>query len=58
MSGKSVGQIVTLVFKGIAVAMGVAVVVTSILGVIAVETQTLLLGIGLAALAITALDSE
>ena len=58
MSGKSVGQIVTLVFKGIAVAMGVCVVVTSILGVIAVETQTLLLGIGLAALAITALDSE
>jgi hypothetical protein len=58
MSGKSIGQIVTLVFKGIAVAMGVCVVVTSILGVIAVETQTLLLGIGLAALAITALDSE
>jgi hypothetical protein len=47
-----------LVFKGIAVAMGVCVVVTSILGVIAVETQTLLLGIGLAALAITALDNE
>jgi threonine/homoserine efflux transporter RhtA len=58
MSGKSVGQIVTLAFKGIAVAMAVAAVVTNVLGVAAVETQTLLLGIGLAALAITALDSE
>jgi hypothetical protein len=58
MDGKSVGQIITLVFKGIAVAMGVCVVVTNILGVAAVETQTLLLGIGLASLAITALDSE
>ena len=58
MSGKSVGQIITLVFKGIAVAMGVCVVVTNILGVIPAETQTLLLGIGLAALAITALDND
>jgi hypothetical protein len=58
MSGKSVGQIITLVFKGIAVAMAVAVVVTNVLGVVPAETQTLLLGIGLAALAITALDNE
>ena len=58
MSGKSVGQIVTLAFKGIAVAMAIAAVVTNVLGVVAVETQTLPLGIGLAALAITALDSE
>ena len=58
MSGKSVGQIITLVFKGIAVAMGVAVVVTNILGVTAAETQTLLLSIGLATLAITALENE
>jgi hypothetical protein len=58
MSGRSVGQIITLVFKGIAVAMAVAVVVTNVLGVVPAETQTLLLGIGLAALAITALDNE
>jgi threonine/homoserine efflux transporter RhtA len=58
MSGKSVGQIVTLAFKGIAVAMAVAAVVTNVLGAAAVETQALLLGIGLAALAITALDSD
>ena len=58
MSGKSVGQIVTLAFKGIAVAMGVCVVVTNVLGVVPAESQTLLLGIGLAALAITALDNE
>ena len=42
MSGKSVGQIVTLAFKGIAVAMAVAAVVTNVLGVAAVETQALL----------------
>ncbi len=58
MGSKTVGQIITLVFKGIAVAMAVAAVVTNVLGAAPVETQALLLGIGLAALAITALDSD
>jgi hypothetical protein len=55
---KSVGELVTLVFKGLAVAMSVAAVVLNILDVATVETQVLLLGLGLFALAITALDNE
>ncbi len=53
-----IGKIIDLVFKGMAVAMGVAVVVTSILGVMDTDGKILLLGIGLACLAITALDKE
>ena len=57
MSNKnSFGKIVDLVFKGVALAMGVAVVVTSILGVMDSAGQILLLGIGLFALAITQID--
>lgn len=52
----SLGKIVDLVFKGVALAMGVAVVVTSILGVMDNAGQILLLGIGLFALAITQID--
>ena len=56
-SNKSVSQIVTLVFKGVAMAMAVAVVVLNILGSADLQTQVLLLGIGLACLAIVSLDS-
>jgi hypothetical protein len=45
-----------VIFKGIAVAMGVAVVVLSIMGSMSAETGILLLGIGLSALAIDALQ--
>ena len=55
---KSTGNIINLVFKGVALAMAVAVVVTSILGVMDAQGQTILLGIGLFGLAITALDKE
>jgi len=55
-SNKSVSQIVTLVSKGVAMAMAVAVVVLNILGSAELQTQVLLLGIGLACLAIVALD--
>jgi hypothetical protein len=55
---KSTGNIINLVFKAIALAMAVAVVVTSILGVMDVQGQTILLGIGLFGLAVTALDKE
>jgi len=48
--------IVTTVLKAIAVAMGIAVIVTSILGVLAPQTADLLLGIGLFALALTAMQ--
>ncbi len=49
---------IDIVFKGIALAMAVAVVVTNILGVMDTRGQILLLGIGLFALAITLLDSK
>jgi len=55
---KRIGKIVDLVFKSVALAMSVAVVVTTIMGVMDSKGQILLLGIGLFSLAITALDKE
>lgn len=55
---KRIGKIIDLVFKGVALAMGVAVVVTSILDVMDTKGHILLLGIGLFCLAITTLDKE
>ena len=57
-NNKNFGKIVDLVFKAVALAMGVAVVVTNILGVMDAKGQIMLLGIGLFCLAITALDKE
>ena len=54
---KNTGKIIDIVFKGIALAMAVAIVVTNILGVMDTRGQILLLGIGLFALAITLMDS-
>jgi hypothetical protein len=55
---KKISKIMDLVFKGVALAMGVAVVVTSIMRVMQPNGQVLLLGIGLFCLALTALDKE
>jgi hypothetical protein len=49
-------HLVNTVLKAVAVAMGIAVIVTSILGVLTSQTADMLLGIGLFALAITALQ--
>ena len=51
-------DIVNLVLKAVALAMGVVVVTLSILGVITAGVPVSLLGLGLACLAITALDRE
>ncbi len=51
-----VQAIVELVLKAVALAMGVATVVLSILGAAEASTLILLLGIGLAALGLVALD--
>ena len=51
-------RLANLVFTAVALAMGVAVAVTSILGVMDTKGQVMLLGIGLFCLAITALDKE
>jgi hypothetical protein len=55
---KLTGNIINLVLKGVALAMAVAVVVTSVLGVMDAQGQIILLGIGLFGLAVTALDKE
>ena len=54
---KNTSKIIDIVFKAVALAMAVVVVVTSILGVMDARGQILLLGIGLFALAITLLDA-
>jgi len=55
---KSTGNIINLVFKGVALAMAVAVVVTNILGVMDAQARITMLGTGLFGLAIRALDKE
>jgi hypothetical protein len=55
-SEKSVSEIISLVLRAVALAMGVVVVVLSTLGVVEVATSIMLLGIGLFALALDALD--
>ena len=57
-TNKNISHLVNIVFTAVALAMGVAVVVTSILGVMDTKGNVLLLGIGLFCLAITALDKE
>ena len=49
---------INTVFKAIALAMAVAVVATNILGAIDTQTQFLLIGIGLFAMAISSIDKE
>jgi hypothetical protein len=53
---RSVGEIITLVFKGLALAMSVAAVVLNIMGVASTQTLTLFLGFGLFCLAVILLD--
>jgi hypothetical protein len=49
-------HLVNTVLKAVAVAMGIAVIVTSLLGVLTSQTADTMLGIGLFVLAITALQ--
>ena len=51
-------NIVSVAFKGIALAMGVAVIVLGILGTLNANGATNLLGIGLTALALAAFQSK
>ncbi len=51
-------NLVNLVLKGVAVAMGVAVVVLQVLGTATPSTLIMLLGIGLFTLALGALQAE
>ena len=51
----NINNIISLILRAVALAMGVAVVVLTILGGVSVENSITLLGIGLVALAIDAL---
>lgn len=54
----SISNMVTLVFKGVALAMAVAVIVLNILKVASVDTSITLLGIGLFCLAMNAFEGK
>jgi hypothetical protein len=58
MTTRTIGDTIDLVLRAVAVAMPVAAVVLNILGVVPVETQTLLLGIGLFCLAVSYLERK
>ena len=48
MEKKSIREIISVIFKAVTLAMGVAVVVLSCLGSLEAQTSVILLGIGLA----------
>ena len=48
MEKKSIREIISVIFKAVTLAMGVAVVVLSCMGSLEMETAVTLLGIGLA----------
>ena len=48
MENKSIREIISVIFKAVTLAMGVAVVVLSCMGSLEVQTAVTLLGIGLA----------
>ena len=54
---QSNSRLISVILKGIAVAMGIAAIVLNILGSASPQTSGMLLGLGLAALAIVALLS-
>lgn len=55
---KEIQPILQLVFKAVALGMAVASVVLSIMGVTTTETNVMLLGIGLFALSLAALNQD
>ena len=48
MENKSIREIISVIFKAVTLAMGVAVVVLSCMGSLEAQTSVILLGIGLA----------
>jgi hypothetical protein len=57
-TSKTKSNLINFIFKGLAMAMGIAVIVLNILRAAPVDTQLLLLGLGLACLAISALERD
>ena len=58
MEKKSIREIVSIIFKALTLAMGIAVVVLSCLGSLEVQTAVTLLGIGLACAGISMLEKR
>ena len=57
-SKKKIDEIVDIAFKGVALAMGIAVVVLSVMKEIEMESAMTMLGIGLTSLAISSLSKK
>ena len=58
MEQKSIREIASLIFRALALAMGVAVVVSSFLGNLEAQSAVTMLGIGLACAAAAMLEKE
>ena len=58
MEKKSIHEIISVIFKAVTLAMGVAVVVLSCLGSLEPQTAVTLLGIGLACVGISMLEKR
>ena len=58
MEKKSIREIISVIFKAVTLAMGVAVVVLSCMGSLETQTAVLLLGIGLAGAGISLLEKR
>jgi uncharacterized membrane protein len=57
-TSKTKSNLINTIFKGVAVAMGIAVIVLNILKTAPADTQLMLLGLGLACLAISSLQRD
>jgi hypothetical protein len=53
---KKINELITLVFKAVALAMAVAAIVLNVLGVVPLETVVVLLSIGLFSLAVISMN--
>ncbi len=58
MEKKSIREIISIIFKALTLAMGVAVVVLSCLGSLEAQTAVTLLGIGLACAGVSLLEKR
>lgn len=58
MENKSIHEVISMIFKALTLAMGVAVVVLSSLGSLETQTAVTLLGIGLACAGVALLEKR
>lgn len=58
MEKTSIQDMIQMILKAVGLAMGIGVIVLSIMKVVSVETSVLMLGIGLACMGIAMLDQK